>query len=611
VPPATLVLLARRLDWVGERSEAMTVLRKGRQDHPTDFWVHFMLNEFLLNGRDPGFAAPRELAESIGCARVTVALRPELAVVHNNLGGCLITLREFAEAEAELRRAIEILPGFAMAHLNRADALKGLKRTDEALAEYHRSIELAPRWASPHIALARALAEQNDLDRALTEARTAVTLEPKDVFAHLALGDILDQRREWAGAIEAYHRAIEVNRTNKMKYNLSAAHTHLGNAYKSAGRLPEAIDAHRTAITVNPNAALAHYNLGTALVAADRLDEALGALRRACSLDPGIANAHNNLCHVLTLRNRLDEAIEEGRRAIELDPTRPMFHSNLGRAFALTRRWEEALREYNVALGLDHKYVNARLMLAHTLLNMNQSDRALQEFKAALSLEPENADAYLGLGRALLKEGQFAPARALTQRALGGFSEKHPRRNQAITQLAECNQLIELEARLPDVLAGKVLKDERERLGLIEVCELQHRHVAATRLYAGAFAAGVRPLTESNITRTNAAHHAVLAAAGQGVDADQLDDTERARFRKLALEWLRTALDVWAQRLATDGPRARQPLRDMLTLWLTSRDLASVREPEAIKALPATEQDEFRKLWRDVAALLKKAGDGK
>jgi hypothetical protein len=39
----------------------------------------------------------------------------------------------------------------------------------------------------------------------------------------------------------------------------------------------------------------------------------------------------------------------------------------------------------------------------------------------------------------------------------------------------------------------------------------------------------------------------------------------------------------------------------------TDRDLAGLRDPEALKRLPATEQSACRALWAEVDGLLKKA----
>jgi serine/threonine-protein kinase len=179
--------------------------------------------------------------------------------------------------------------------------------------------------------------------------------------------------------------------------------------------------------------------------------------------------------------------------------------------------------------------------------------------------------------------------------------------------VAEAEELVKREAKLPDFLAGKgPPADNRERLGLLAICQLQRRCVAAARLYADAFAADAKLADDLKASlRYNAACNAALAAAGQGIDADKLDDKERARWRKQAIQWLRADLDGWDKRLAAGMPEVRQTVRETLQNWQRDADLAGVRDPQALMKLPAAEQEVCRKLWADVAALLQKAAASK
>jgi eukaryotic-like serine/threonine-protein kinase len=222
-------------------------------------------------------------------------------------------------------------------------------------------------------------------------------------------------------------------------------------------------------------------------------------------------------------------------------------------------------------------------------------------------------NAHGALGQALLKQGRFAKAKTSTQRALELLPDKHPQRPLVLSQLQQCNQLLALEAKLADVLAGKAMAaGNRERFGLLEVCRLQSRQAAAARLYADAFNADAKLADDlSAFHRYNAACAAALAAAGQGNDADKLDDKERSQLRKQALEWLRADLTLWSKRLEDSQAADRQATQKMLQHWQTDTDLAGVRDAEAMKTLPAEEQVVWRQLWADVAQLLKKTDGAK
>jgi hypothetical protein len=102
---------------------------------------------------------------------------------------------------------------------------------------------------------------------------------------------------------------------------------------------------------------------------------------------------------------------------------------------------------------------------------------------------------------------------------------------------------------------------------------------------------------------------AASLAGGQGKDADQLDDKERARLRRQALGWLRADLAAWTQVVDKAPPQARPAVRQALQHWQKDPDLAGLRDPDALAQLPEAERQACRKLWADVEALLRKARD--
>jgi hypothetical protein len=107
--------------------------------------------------------------------------------------------------------------------------------------------------------------------------------------------------------------------------------------------------------------------------------------------------------------------------------------------------------------------------------------------------------------------------------------------------------------------------------------------------------------------RYNAACNATLAGCGQGKDADKVDNKERARWRKQALEWLRADLVLWAKQLETGKPKDRATVQQKMRHWKSDRDLAAIRDKDAVSTLPAEEQEACKKLWADVDTLLQKA----
>src|SRR5262249_7761909 len=106
--------------------------------------------------------------------------------------------------------------------------------------------------------------------------------------------------------------------------------------------------------------------------------------------------------------------------------------------------------------------------------------------------------------------------------------------------------------------------------------------------------------------RYYAACAAVLAAAGKGEDAVNLEDKERARLRQQAFDWLRADLTAWT-RVVEQGPATALPVVERsLRHWQQNPDLAGLRDVLAVAKLPAAERDGWMNLWADVEVLLKR-----
>jgi tetratricopeptide (TPR) repeat protein len=112
--------------------------------------------------------------------------------------------------------------------------------------------------------------------------------------------------------------------------------------------------------------------------------------------------------------------------------------------------------------------------------------------------------------------------------------------------------------------------------------------------------AGDPKLADRN--RYNGACYAVLAAGAQGTA-----DNERARLRKLALDWLRADLALHTKQLKSGQSADRSRVQNALRHWQKDRDLAGIRDVAALAKLPAEERTAYETLWAAVAALLKKA----
>ncbi len=172
-------------------------------------------------------------------------------------------------------------------------------------------------------------------------------------------------------------------------------HWDLAFLLQRAGRVPEALDEYRAAVTLAPDRAELRANFGAALVAAGDLAAAETELRAALRLDPGEPLAHSVLGGVFKSRGQLAEAVEEYRQAVQQAPARADFRNNLGVALELAGRREEAIEQYEQAAALQPDFQVPRTNLARLCTErarrlelQGQREAAIAELRRALQWDP-------------------------------------------------------------------------------------------------------------------------------------------------------------------------------------------------------------------------------
>jgi hypothetical protein len=100
---------------------------------------------------------------------------------------------------------------------------------------------------------------------------------------------------------------------------------------------------------------------------------------------------------------------------------------------------------------------------------------------------------------------------------------------------------------------------------------------------------------------------AACAALMCGRDDSQPDAVERARLRGLALGWLNEDLALRKRQIESGAAGARAKVHHIIEQWRVERDLAGIRDGEALAKLPVDEQKAWRALWAEVDALEKRS----
>jgi serine/threonine protein kinase/tetratricopeptide (TPR) repeat protein len=471
-------------------------------------------------------------------------------------------------------------------------------RLEEAIRFYSVAVALRPQSPGAHVNLGVALADRGRLDEAIAEYHEALRLQKDFPTARNNLGNALRAKGQLDDAIAEFHEALRLNKDHPQ------AHNNLGLALVDKGQLSEAIAEFRRAIQLKKDYVKAHIGLGMALQDSGQLDRAITEYREALRINKDDPVAHYNLGNALYTRHRLDEAIAEFREAIasRQDFPRALAHNNLGNALKDKGLLNEAIGEYHHALRINKDCAEAHCNLGSALLEKEKPAEAVAEFREALRLKKDYPEAQCMLGNALAFQGQFGEAIAAYREALR-LKKDFP---QARNNLCKVEQLSRLNDRLPRVLQGTDQpKDAVERLAFAELMQLPFckRYAAAVRFYGQVFA------EMSHLAEDLGPHHrylaacaAALAGSGQGKDAGNLDEPERAGLRRQALVWLRDDLEA-RRRLLVKGVENRPAVAQEMQRWLEDSGFAGMRG-DALAKLPPAERQGWQQLWAEVANLL-------
>lgn len=218
----------------------------------------------------------------------------------------------------------------------------------QAVAYFGSAVEQDPEYARAYAGLADTYSLMGAYDYGLmppdsahelarAAARTALRLAPELAEAHAAMAQVrFAYGRDWAGADEAYRKAIELN----PRY--AEAHQWYSLYLVAVGRPEEAMAAARRALALDTVSPVMHSNMGRHLYYRQDYEAAREAFHRALSIDQGFIYAHLGLGQVLL---QLDpaEAVTRFTHALELiGQPHPLTLALLGNALGRAGRPDDA-----------------------------------------------------------------------------------------------------------------------------------------------------------------------------------------------------------------------------------------------------------------------------
>ena len=246
----------------------------------------------LTFAQQGGVAMSSDPARAVVQLQEAIRKNPDVESNYTDLGNLLLGTQNFKEAALVLEAARAKFPASAQAALSAGVAYYGLRRFSDAVAAFLDAGRLdadaeqpvaflsrmAENWAErkpdvvalfaayarrhpgsalAHFALGRATADAAEL-------RQAIKLDPRFPDAHIELGSVLESQRDFAGAIAAFRRAVDLAPKNPIPhYRLSRLYVRTGDSAKAEVEraLHEKLSAEEKAELDRRQAATKHLKL--------------------------------------------------------------------------------------------------------------------------------------------------------------------------------------------------------------------------------------------------------------------------------------------------------------------------------------------------------------
>ncbi len=218
------------------------------------------------------------------------------------------------------------------------------------------------------------------LDLAKTYYEVVLQLTPENPVALHLIGLIAYQTANSEAAIEWMTRAI------KIKPDYVEAHSNMGVALRSLGRLPQALDSYKRAIEIDAEYLPAYTNLGVISLELKRYEEALFYFEKVILKEPDNANALFNLALAQQSLGQTHSAAESLKKAVQLSPKFEVAWRSLGELLVLLKQNQPALKCFENAIDLQPNSKQAHINRASLLMSMRSYEQAQSSLTKAIEL---------------------------------------------------------------------------------------------------------------------------------------------------------------------------------------------------------------------------------
>jgi tetratricopeptide (TPR) repeat protein len=221
----------------------------------------------------------------------------------------------------------------------------------------------------------------------------------------------LQQKGKWPEAAEAWRKFLELEPSH------AGAHANLGAALSRLGQYDEAVKSYDSALRLNPRLTEALFNLGVTHYRAGQFARAVEALGRYLAARPDAWQARQILGLSLVELGRDEEAAPQLEEALKSNPREVSLLFGLGLAYLRLKRPEVKTMIDNLTAIPDGEPF-AHLLKGQNYLADSDFQHAVEALEAAAKLSDDLPRLHFSLGVAYLRAGRNQEALRAFEREL-------------------------------------------------------------------------------------------------------------------------------------------------------------------------------------------------
>src|SRR5229473_2490237 len=258
---------------------------------------------------------------------------------------------DYATAEREYHAVLALVPDFAEVHMNLGLVFQLQDRSAEAMTEFRRALKIKPALAGANFFLGIDYCKLGEGTRAIPYLKAALHTEPNrpDIWLWLATAQEISGDWVLCGALLSstewrvfLHRALELQPKEADLLYL------LGRAYERLGKQEV---AHLTKIA--PGSARSEQLLAESYASSTEWPSAVIHFQNALAASPDGAGLHAELGEVLLRAGKVNQAIREFDEELRRDPGNLRALVRRGEARVIQENVEAALQDWDKAIAID------------------------------------------------------------------------------------------------------------------------------------------------------------------------------------------------------------------------------------------------------------------